>query len=163
MIVMKETMMTLPDIHWLTTGEAAKQLGISREWARQLVRRGVLMGRATHVGLLVDPASVEAYVIARDTAVRMRAAGKIAAVVRDAEQGRSSLPAVAVEQLRRARAAITPVTPHAYWQEQTGFTAPADVLDWLREARERVNGGQPLPGNSTELIRAFREGTHGDA
>ncbi|MDQ2787719.1 MAG: helix-turn-helix domain-containing protein [Chloroflexota bacterium] len=155
--------MALPDIHWITTGEAAKRLGISREWARQLVQRGVLTGRATHVGLLIDPASVEAYAVERNTAVRMRVAGKIAAVVQDAERGQSSLPAGTVEQLRRARAAITPVSPHPFWQEQTGFTAPADVLDWLREARERVNGGQPLPGNSTELIRAFREGTHGDA
>ncbi len=155
--------MALPTNHWLTTGEAAKRLGISREWVRQLVRRGVLTGQTTHAGLLIDPARVEAYAGERDTAVHLRVAGKIAAVVRDAERERSSVPATTIEQLRRARAAIAPVTPHSYWQEQTGFTESADVLAWLREARDRVNGGQPLPGNSTELIRAFRAGTHGDA
>ncbi len=85
--------MALPDIHWLITGEAAKRLGISREWARQLVQRGVLTGRATHAGLLIDPARVEAYVVERD----------IAAVVQDAERGRSSVPAAAIERVHRAR------------------------------------------------------------
>lgn len=156
-------MAALPDSDWLTTGAAARRLGISREWARQLVRRGALAGRGTHAGLLIDPASVEAYAVARDTAVRARVDEKIAAVVRDAERGHSSVPAATIERLRRARAAIAPVSPRPYWQEQTGLTEPDEVLDWLREARERVNGGRPLPGNSTEMIRASREGTHGDA
>lgn len=155
--------MALPDIHWLTTGEAAKRLGLSREWVRQLVGRGILAGRATHAGLLIDPASVEAYAVARDTDARARVERKIAALVQHAEQRHVSVPAATIEQLRCARAAITPASLRLYWQEQTGLSEPDEVLDWLREARDRVNGGRPLSENSTEMIRAYREGRHGNA
>jgi excisionase family DNA binding protein len=42
----------------LTTGQAARLLGVSPEWVRRLVARGRLDAIQTPYGLLFDPASV---------------------------------------------------------------------------------------------------------
>ncbi|MCA1667971.1 MAG: helix-turn-helix domain-containing protein [Thermomicrobia bacterium] len=47
--------------HWLSTGEVAAQLKVSREWIRLLIQRGDLRAERTRIGFLVDPHSVERY------------------------------------------------------------------------------------------------------
>ncbi|MDQ6832931.1 MAG: excisionase family DNA-binding protein [Chloroflexota bacterium] len=49
------------DQHWLSTGEAAAQLHVSREWVRLLIQRGELRATRTGIGFLIDPQSVERY------------------------------------------------------------------------------------------------------
>lgn len=46
---------------WLTVTEAARALSISPNYARTLATRNKLVAIRTHLGWLVDPASVEAY------------------------------------------------------------------------------------------------------
>lgn len=51
--------MAYADQRWLSTGEAAAQLYVSREWVRLLIQRGELRAERTRIGFLVDPHSVE--------------------------------------------------------------------------------------------------------
>jgi DNA-binding Lrp family transcriptional regulator len=42
----------------LTTGEAARELGVSVQRVRQMLRRGELAGDVTHYGALLDPGAI---------------------------------------------------------------------------------------------------------
>ncbi len=44
---------------WLTPSEAAKILGNSAQWVKQLARRDLLRGVETRLGWLIDPDDVE--------------------------------------------------------------------------------------------------------
>src|SRR6478672_7185419 len=60
---------------WLSTGEAAVRLNVSREWVRLLVQRGDLRAERARSGFLIDPESVEDYAIhhrAEERAVTQR-------------------------------------------------------------------------------------------
>jgi len=46
---------------WLSTGEVATRLNVSREWVRLLVQRGTLRAQRTRIGFLIDPESVARY------------------------------------------------------------------------------------------------------
>lgn len=53
--------MAYQESQWLSTGEAAAQLNVSREWVRLLVQRGTLRAQRTRIGFLIDPESVAQY------------------------------------------------------------------------------------------------------
>jgi len=50
---------------WLSTGEVAIRLNVSREWVRLLVQRGDLHAQRTRIGFLIDPRSVDQYATRR--------------------------------------------------------------------------------------------------
>ncbi len=52
--------------------------------------------------------------------------------------------------------------PVPHWQRETGLSDPDAVVRWLAEGDSRINGGNPLPWNTTDLLRADREGRHAD-
>ena len=52
--------MVLAATDWLPTSEAARRLGVSAEYVRQLANAGKLAYERTALGRLIDPASVEA-------------------------------------------------------------------------------------------------------
>lgn len=96
-----------PEQRWLSTGEAAARLGVSREWVRLLVQRGTLRAQRTRIGFLIDPESVNQY----------------------AMHGRENPPPASVtailDQLASIRASIT-----------GGRELTDDSTELLRQARE---------------------------
>lgn len=52
----------------ISVGQAAREVGVSAEYLRRLIRRGALRGVSTVLGTLVDPAEVER--LARERAQR---------------------------------------------------------------------------------------------
>ncbi len=96
--------MALPEQHWLSTGEAAARLHVSREWVRLLIQRGNLRAQRTQIGFLIDPQSVEQYA-ARDHDVARAVAETLdrLAQIRAAITGGRELPDDSTELLRQAR------------------------------------------------------------
>ena len=46
--------------HWLTPVEAARELGVTRQTVNKKLRDGRYRAVKTHLGYLIDPASIEA-------------------------------------------------------------------------------------------------------
>jgi excisionase family DNA binding protein len=104
----EDVLMAYADNHWLSTGEAAARLNVSREWVRLLIQRGDLRAERTRIGFLVDPQSVERYGMRHAT-------GAIPQTMRDA----------ILDHLARIRASIT-----------GGEPLTDDSTELLRQARE---------------------------
>lgn len=99
--------MAYADQHWLSTGEAAAQLKVSREWVCLLIQRGDLRAERTRIGFLVDPKSVERYGARRATdTARQTARNAILnhlAEIRASITGGRQLTDDSTELLRQAR------------------------------------------------------------
>jgi len=52
----------------VSVGQAARELGVSAEYLRRLIRRGDLRGVSTVLGTIIDPAEVDR--LARERAAR---------------------------------------------------------------------------------------------
>lgn len=95
------------DHHWLSTGEVAAQLHMSREWVRLLIQRGDLRAERTRIGFLVDPQSVARYSARHATdASRQRSRDAILdhlAQIRASITGGQQLTDDSTELLRQAR------------------------------------------------------------
>lgn len=100
--------MAYAEQHWLSTGEAAARLQVSREWVRLLIQRGDLPAERTGIGFLIDPQSVERYLARHATDA-------------DRQNAREAM----LDRLAQIRASIT-----------GGRVLTDDSTELLRQARE---------------------------
>lgn len=164
----------------LSTKEAAERLGVTPQHLRRLIESGQL--RADRVGrqYVVDAASLEALRAAReavaqippDTLVQITYLRNMLAhipweAIRQAQQAieqfESSGLADAMDETQRDDAAIASA-PHSRspWQRWADSDDPQDAVEKLKaRAHQRTRG--TASGNSTDMLRAMREGRHADA
>jgi excisionase family DNA binding protein len=95
-----------PERRWLSTGEAAARLSVSREWVRLLIQRGTLRAERTRIGFLIDPESVDHYAMhgrGGATAASVAAILDRLAGIRASITGGRELTDDSTELLRQAR------------------------------------------------------------
>ncbi len=176
---------------FLSTQEAATMLGMSPQHLRRLIEDGQIAATQIGHRFVVDAASLKTFSDARKAATALPSvpAGTLTQLmqvrkalldipwerVRQAQQVllqfQESGLAEAARAAQQAGQAMTPAegmtgensspSPHLAWREWTGSDDPGAAIAKLRErARARTSGARL--GNSTDLLRALREGRHND-
>jgi excisionase family DNA binding protein len=164
----------------LSTREAAERLGVTPQHLRRLIESGQLSASRVGRHYVVDAASLEALRAAReavaqiptDTLVQITYLRNMLAQIpwetiqqaqQVVQQFDSSGLASAVHVAGSADAATASPSPHRpRWQEWAGSDDPRIAVEKLEaHARQRTRG--TAAGNSTDILRAMREGRHADA
>ncbi|MDQ6907633.1 MAG: helix-turn-helix domain-containing protein [Chloroflexota bacterium] len=163
----------------LSTKDAAERLGVTPQHLRRLIESGQLPAERVGRQYVVDSASLEALRAAReavaqippDALVQITYLRNMLAQIpweaiqqaqRAVQQFESSGLADAVQTAQRADAPMASALPDRIrWQQWAGSDDPRDAVAKLEErARQRTRG--TASGNSTEMLRAMREGRHAD-
>lgn len=164
----------------LSTKEAAERLGVTPQHLRRLIESGQLS--ATRVGrqYVVDATSLEALRAAREAVAQIPPdafaqitylRNMLAQIPWEAiqqaqhvvQQFESSGLADAAHTTQHADAVMAPpLTTRPRWQQWAGTDDPHEAVKRL-EARARQRTRGTAAGNSTDMLRAMREGRHADA
>lgn len=161
----------------LSTREAAAMLGVTPQHLRRLIESGQVLAERVGRQYVIDAASLEALRTARETVaqippdafVQITYLRNILAqipweVIQRAQQVvqqfESSDLAFAAQRADAAMAPPPADRPH--WQQWASSDDPRDAIKRLEmRARQRTHG--TTTGNSTNMLRAMREGRHADA
>lgn len=167
----------------LSTKEAAELLGVTPQHLRRMIESGQLLAERVGHHYVVDAASLETLRAARTAGASIpslppgtlaqlaQARTMLAQIPWDAirhaqevlRQFEESGLADAMRAAQQAEAAMahtpTPLPPRPTWQQWAGSDNPHDAIEKLRaRARARANGA--IGGNSTDILRAMRDGRH---
>lgn len=164
----------------LSTKEAAERLGVTPQHLRRLIESGQLPAGRVGRQYVVDAASLEALRAAReavaqipaDTFVQITYLRNMLAqipweTIRQAQQVIQQFDAGgfadAIDAARRAGAVMASTPAHRpCWQEWANSDDPRVAVEKLAaRAHQRTRG--TASGNSTDMLRAMREGRHTDA
>ena len=164
----------------LSTKEAAERLGVTPQHLRRLIELGQLSAGRVGRQYVVDATSLEVLRAAREAVAQIPPDAlvqitylrnmlahipweAIQRMQQAVQQFESSGLADAIHAAQRADAATASApADRLRWQQWAGSDDPRVAVEKLAaRARQRTRG--TASGNSTDMLRAMREGRHADA